>query len=207
MAKTIIDNLIYERDLLARGYSLIAGVDEVGRGPLAGNVVCAAVIMDLDNIIPGITDSKKLSEKKRVMLYDMIMENAKAVCIAEVCPEVIDLINIKNATIECMCDAVTGLSIKPDITIVDAEKLPLETESLSIIKGDLYSYTVGAASIVAKVYRDRQMEAYDKEYSGYGFARNKGYGTAEHIKAIKELGATDIHRKTFIKNFINVENK
>lgn len=126
MAKTtkeIIDNLAYERECAAQGYRLIAGIDEVGRGPLAGNVVCAAVIMDLNNLIPGITDSKKLSEKKREALYDEIINNAIAVSIAEVGPDVIDLINIRNATRECMLDALNGLPVKADIVLVDAEQL------------------------------------------------------------------------------------
>lgn len=196
-----LDNLIYERDCLAQGYRLIAGIDEVGRGPLAGNVVCAAVIMDLDNIIDGITDSKKLSEKKREFLYDKIMDNALAVCIAEVSPEVIDLINIRNATRECMLDALNGLPCKAEIVLIDAEQLDTDIPNKAIIKGDLYSYTIGAASIVAKVYRDRQMKSYAEQYPEYGFEQHKGYGTRQHIDAILEYGLTPIHRRTFVKNF------
>lgn len=199
--KDIIDNLAYERECVAQGYRLIAGVDEVGRGPLAGNVVCAAVIMDLNNIIPGITDSKKLSEKKRESLYNEIMNNALAVSIAEVSPEVIDLINIRNATRECMLDALNGLSVKADIILVDAEQLETEVPNRAIVKGDLLSYTIGAASIVAKVYRDRQMKGYASEYPEYGFEQHKGYGTRQHIDAIMQYGLTPIHRRTFVKNF------
>lgn len=204
MAKTtkeIIDNLAYERECAAQGYRLIAGIDEVGRGPLAGNVVCAAVIMDLNNLIPGITDSKKLSEKKREALYDEIINNAIAVSIAEVGPDVIDLINIRNATRECMLDALNGLPVKADIVLVDAEQLDTEIPNRAIVKGDLLSYTIGAASIVAKVYRDRQMKGYASEYPEYGFEQHKGYGTRQHIDAIMQYGLTPIHRRTFVKNF------
>ena len=193
--------LDYETKYLESGYKYIAGVDEVGRGPLAGPVVCASVIMDLSNIIEGITDSKKLSEKKREALYDKIIENAISYSIKEVSPEVIDEINILQATKKCMIDAVNGLAVKPEVLLVDAVKLDVDCKVEPIIKGDLLSYTIGAASILAKVYRDRLMKEYAKAYTGYGFERNMGYGTKEHIEKLKESGPCSIHRKTFIKNF------
>ncbi|MGN0819384.1 MAG: ribonuclease HII [Christensenellaceae bacterium] len=203
------DNLIFEKEYLAKGYKYIAGVDEVGRGPLCGPVVTCAVIMPLDsqNVIEGITDSKKLSEKKREMLYDKILEKAIAVKISQADNNVIDEINILNATKKCMAESVKGLSVVPDIVFVDALKLDIISEQLSIIKGDLKSYSIGAASIVAKVFRDRMMVEYDKQFPGYGLSKNKGYGTKEHIEALKEMGPCSIHRRTFIKNFsVNEEN-
>lgn len=199
-----IDNLIYEREYLAKGYKYIAGVDEVGRGPLCGPVVTAAVILPLGDgdIIDGITDSKKLSEKKREMLYDIILDKAIAVKISSVDNNVIDEINILNATKKCMTDSICGLKVKPDIVFIDAVKLDIDIEQLSLVKGDLKSYMIGAASIVAKVYRDRLMVEYDKQFSGYGLAKNKGYGTKQHTDAIKEIGPCSIHRRTFIKNFL-----
>ena len=193
--------LEYETKYVENGYKYIAGVDEVGRGPLAGPVVCASVIMDLSNIVEGVTDSKKLSEKKRVALYDKIIENATAYSIQEVSPEVIDEINILQATKKCMTDAVNGLKVKPEVLLVDAVKLDVDCKTEAIIKGDLLSYTIGAASILAKVYRDRLMKKYAETYKGYGFERNMGYGTKEHIEKLKESGPCPIHRKTFIKNF------
>lgn len=201
-AKEIIDNLVYERECLVNGITLIGGVDEVGRGPLAGNVVCAAVIMDLNNIIEGVTDSKKLTQSKREKLYDKIFESAIAISIAEASPEVIDLVNIRNATRDCMVEAINNLHVKPQMMLVDAEKLNIDIPNQAIIKGDLYSYTIGAASIVAKVYRDRQMCGYAEQYPEYGFERHKGYGTQVHIDALRKYGATPIHRLSFIKNFV-----
>ena len=173
----------------------------MGRGPLAGPVVCASVIMDLSNIIEGIDDSKKVSEKKREMLYDKIIENAVSYSICEVSPEEIDRINILEATKKCMKNAVLGLKTQPNVVLVDAVKLDLPYKVEPIIKGDLKSYTIGAASILAKVYRDRLMKEYGEKFPGYGFERNAGYGTKEHIEKIKEIGPCQIHRKTFIKNF------
>lgn len=193
--------LEYETKYVENGYKYIAGVDEVGRGPLAGPVVCASVIMDLSNIVEGVTDSKKLSEKKREALYDKIIENAIAYSIKEVSPEVIDEINILQATKMCMTDAVNSLKVKPEVLLVDAVKLDVDCKTEAIIKGDLLSYTIGAASILAKVYRDRLMKKYAETYKGYGFERNMGYGTKEHIEKLKESGPCPIHRKTFIKNF------
>ncbi len=198
----IIDKLQYEKEFLQKGYALIGGVDEVGRGPLAGPVVCASVIMPLDDIIIGVDDSKKLSKKKREMLYDKILEKAIAYSIQKVEPSVIDEINILNATKLCMKNAIETLSVKPDVVLIDAVKLDLSVETFSIIKGDLKSYSIGCASIIAKVFRDRLMEEYAKTYPEYGFEKHSGYGTKQHITAIKEIGACPIHRKTFIKNFL-----
>ncbi len=197
-----IDKLQYEKEFLKKGYTLIAGVDEVGRGPLAGPVVCASVIMPLDDLIDGVDDSKKLSKKKREMLYEKILEKAVAYSIQEVEPSVIDEINILNATKLCMKNAIETLSVKPDVVLIDAVKIDTSVETFSIIKGDAKSYSIGCASIIAKVYRDRLMEEYAKTYPEYGFEKHSGYGTKQHITAIKEIGACKIHRKTFIKNFL-----
>ena len=199
--KEIVDKLQYEKELACKGYKLIAGVDEVGRGPLAGPVVCASVIMPLDDIIVGVDDSKKLSKKKRELLYEQIINKAISYSICQIEPNEIDEINILNATKKCMAKSINSLSIKPDIVLVDAVKLDVSVETMSIIKGDYLSYSIGAASILAKVYRDKLMEEYSKIYAGYGFERNSGYGTKEHIEKIKEIGPCPIHRKTFIKNF------
>ncbi len=199
----MIDKLLYERKFLSEGKKYVAGVDEVGRGPLAGSVVCCAVIMPLkdNDIIEGVDDSKKLSESKREKLAALIREKAIAVSIAEVSPEEIDEINILNAVKKCMTAAVNGLTVKPDITIVDGCDLKLGFNAEYVVKGDLKSYTVGCASIVAKVYRDEMMKKLAEKFPAYGFEKHKGYGTAAHIKAIKENGPCSLHRKTFIKNF------
>ncbi len=199
--KIYVPKLDYENKHLSKGAKYIAGVDEVGRGPLAGPVVCASVIMNLEDIIEGIDDSKKVSAKKREALYDIIKEKAIAYSICEISPEEIDEINILNATKKCMKTAVESLAVTPDLVLIDAVNLDLKVPTESIIKGDLNSYTIGAASILAKVYRDRLMEEYAKEFPEYGFERNAGYGTKEHIDKIKEIGPCKIHRKTFIKNF------
>lgn len=199
--KQYIPKLEFENKHLENGCRYIAGVDEVGRGPLAGPVVCASVIMDLSNIIEGIDDSKKVSEKKRELLFDKIINSAISYSICEISPEEIDEINILNATKKCMKNAVLGLQTKPDVVLVDAVKLDIPYKTEAIIKGDLKSYTIGAASILAKVYRDRLMKKYSELYPEYGFERNAGYGTKEHIEKIKEIGPCQIHRKTFIKNF------
>ena len=196
-----MDKFIYERKHLEQGKKHIAGVDEVGRGPLAGPVVCASVIMPLDDIIEGINDSKKLTEKKREMLYPIIKEKAICYSIKEVSEQEIDEINILNAVKKCMTSAVEGLSIKPDITLVDGNDIGLKLNAEYIVKGDLNSYTIGCASILAKVYRDNLMKEYAKEYPEYGFEGHKGYGTKAHIEKIKEIGPCKLHRRTFIKNF------
>lgn len=191
----------YEREYAA--YQAICGIDEVGRGPLAGPVVASAVILPKDCDILYINDSKKLSEKKREMLYDEIMEKTVAVGIGIVGPERIDEINILQATYEAMREAICKLSVQPDLLLNDAVKIPgVDIPQVSIIKGDAKSASIGAASIIAKVTRDRMMVEYDSIFPEYGFAANKGYGTAIHIAALKELGPTPIHRRSFISNFV-----
>ena len=206
--KDVNELLEYEKKELLKGNTLVAGVDEVGRGPLAGPVVTAAVIMDLDNLIDGVDDSKKLSEKKREMLYDEILKRAKAVQICEADNNVIDQINILEATKKCMANSILNLEIKPDVVLVDAVKLEGlgDIKQEAIIKGDSKSYNIACASIVAKVYRDRLMASLDDRYPGYNFKKHKGYGTKEHILAIKEIGPCEIHRKSFIKNFVGENN-
>lgn len=196
-----MDNLEYEVKHLSSGKMYIAGVDEVGRGPLAGPVVCASVIMPLDDIIEGVTDSKKLTEKKREMLAKVIKEKAISYSICEIWQDEIDSLNILNAVKKCMVGAVKGLSVTPDITLVDGVDTHLEIEAEYIVKGDAKSYTIGCASILAKVYRDNLMVEFAKEYPEYGFEKHKGYGTKTHIEKIKEIGPCKLHRKTFIKNF------
>lgn len=192
---------IYERQYADRGY--VCGIDEVGRGPLAGPVVAGAVILPEDCDILYINDSKKLSEKKREELYDVIMERAVATGIGMVSPARIDEINILQATYEAMRMAIQNLSVTPDILLNDAVTIPqVAIPQVPIIKGDAKSISIGAASIIAKVTRDRLMKEYDKEMPEYGFARNKGYGSAEHIEAIRVHGASPIHRRTFISNFL-----
>ena len=196
-----MDKLFYERKHIESGAQFVAGVDEVGRGPLAGPVVCCAIIMPTDQIIEGVDDSKKLSEKKREAFAEIIKERAISYCIYEVSQEEIDEINILSAVKKCMVKAVEGLSVKPDITLVDGVDTHLPINAEYVIKGDANSYTIGCASIVAKVYRDRLMSEYAKEFPEYGFEKHKGYGTKTHIEKIKEIGPCKLHRKTFIKNF------
>lgn len=191
----------YEREY--GQYGLICGIDEVGRGPLAGPVVAGAVILPKDCKIKYINDSKNLSAKMRDMLYDEIMEKAVAVGIGFVSEKRIDEINILNATYEAMREAIDKLGVKPDILLNDAVTIPkVDIRQVPIIKGDAKSISIGAASIVAKVTRDRFMEEMAKKYPQYDFASNKGYGSAKHIAAIKEHGPCEIHRKTFISNFL-----
>ncbi|MCM1441290.1 MAG: ribonuclease HII [Roseburia sp.] len=181
----------------------ICGIDEVGRGPLAGPVVAGAVILPKGCRILYINDSKKLSEKKREELFEVISREAISIGIGMASPEMIDEINILQATYEAMRMAISRLAVLPDILLNDAVTIPLvEIEQVPIIKGDAKSLTIGAASIMAKVTRDRMMVEYDSIYPEYGFARNKGYGTKEHIAALKEYGPSPIHRQTFIKNFV-----
>ncbi|MBO4478997.1 MAG: ribonuclease HII [Clostridia bacterium] len=199
------DTLVFERELLASGAKLIGGMDEAGRGPLAGPVVAAAVVMPLDDVIEGVDDSKKLTEKKRERLFDEIIKKALAYKIVAVDEKVIDEINILNATKKAMTECVSGLSVRPDVVLVDAVKLSLDVPTKAIIKGDALSYSIGAASILAKVYRDRLMQEYDAIYPWYGFAQNKGYGTKDHIDALKSVGPSPIHRRTFITHFVDNE--
>ncbi len=196
------DKLFYERELLKKGYTHICGVDEVGRGPLAGPVVCAAVIMPLDDVIGGVDDSKKLTAKTREKLSAAIIEKAFACRICAVEPKIIDEINILAATKLCMKNAVEGLDISPDFVLTDGNMtLDIDFPQQSIIKGDGLSYSIGAASIIAKVYRDALMDGLDKIYPEYAFAKNKGYGTAVHIDAIKRAGLCPVHRRSFTKKW------
>ena len=191
----------YERKYEREGY--VCGIDEVGRGPLAGPVVACACILPKDCNILYINDSKKLSKKKREELYDIIMKEAVAVGIGYNSPERIDEINILQATFEAMREAISKLSVTPDILLNDAVTIPgVDIKQVPIIKGDAKSISIGAASIVAKVTRDRLMEDYDMLFPEYGFASNMGYGTAVHIKALKEIGPCPIHRRSFIHNFV-----
>ena len=200
--KARIDTLWkYERE--HSSYTYICGIDEVGRGPLAGPVVAAAVILPKDCDILYINDSKKLSEKKREELYNVIMEKAVAVGVGYAGPERIDEINILQATYEAMRDAIRNLSVSPDILLNDAVTIPgVDCKQIPIIKGDAKSISIGAASIIAKVTRDRLMVDYDTVYPEYGFASNKGYGASAHIETLKKYGPTPIHRKSFITNFL-----
>ena len=184
-------------------YSYICGIDEVGRGPLAGPVVAGAVILPKNCDILYLNDSKQLSEKKREELYEVIMEKAVSTGLGFVTPERIDEINILQATYEAMRMAIGELKPAPDLLLNDAVTIPEVTiRQVPIIKGDAKSISIAAASIIAKVTRDRLMTEYEKTYPGYGFAANKGYGSAEHIAAIRELGPTPIHRRSFIRNFL-----
>ena len=194
--------LEYEKKCLDAGYKYICGVDEVGRGPLAGPVTCTAVIMPLDDLIQGVNDSKKVSKNKRIKLYDVLMEKAIAVNTVSYDNHQIDEMNILEATKACMRDAIMGLSVKPDIVLVDALKLDIPYKTMGIIKGDALSYSIASASIVAKVTRDKFMFEMAEKHPEYDFQNNVGYGTAKHIAALKEFGPTPIHRKTFIKNFV-----
>ena len=202
MERERIENMrIYERKYAH--FSYICGIDEVGRGPLAGPVVAGAVILPKDCEILYLNDSKKLSEKRREELYDEIMEKAIATGIGIVSPARIDEINILQATYEAMCIAIQQLETEPDLLLNDAVTIPGVTiDQVPIIKGDAKSVSIAAASIIAKVTRDRLMVQYDDVLPGYGLASNKGYGSAEHITALKTLGATPIHRMSFIKNFV-----
>lgn len=192
---------IYEHKYEDLGW--ICGIDEVGRGPLAGPVVAGAVILPRDSKILHLNDSKQLTAKKRDELYDVIMREAVAVGIGYASPARIDEINILQATYEAMREAISKLSVKPDVLLNDAVKIPqVDIRQVPIIKGDAKSVSIAAASIIAKVTRDRLMEEYDKVLPGYGFASNKGYGSAEHIAALKEIGPAPIHRQSFIGHFV-----
>ena len=186
-----------------KDYQYICGIDEVGRGPLAGPVVAGAVILPKDDMILYLNDSKKLSEKKREMLYDEIMSRAVATGIGMASPARIDEINILQATYEAMRMAIDTLEVRPDILLNDAVTIPqVDIPQVPIIKGDAKSISIAAASIIAKVTRDRLMVEYDKVLPGYDFASNKGYGTKAHIAGLKELGPTPIHRRSFIHNYV-----
>lgn len=193
-----MDKFLYERELTERGFKYVCGVDEVGRGPLAGPVVCAAVIMRADGIVEGVDDSKKLTAKKREKLSALIRQNAIAWAICRVEPQIIDEINILQATRLCMKNAVESLSVRPDFVLTDGNMtLDISIPQQSVVGGDAACYSIGAASIIAKVYRDEVMDEYAAQYPAYAFEKNKGYGTAAHISAIKECGICPIHRRSF----------
>ena len=192
----------FENELKSKGYNYICGVDEAGRGPLAGPVCAAAVILPENCVIEGVNDSKKLSEKKREELFKEITQKAISYSIAFGSIEEIETLNILGATFLAMKRAVEGLEVKPDFAIIDGNKVPpqLETEAAPLVKGDSKSISVAAASILAKVTRDRLLYEYDKKYPEYSFAAHKGYGTKAHIEAIRKYGITEVHRKSFLKN-------
>lgn len=198
-----------EKELWDNGYNYIACIDEVGRGPLAGDVVACAVIMPKNLFIEGVDDSKKLSEKKREKLYSEIKRQAIAIGIGSVSPKVIDKINIKESTKLAMKEAVlnikdrNGNKIVPDYLLIDAENINLSIPQKSIVKGDAKSHGIACASIIAKVYRDRQCQVWGNEFKGYKIGKNKGYGTKEHREAIKKNGPSPIHRLSFLKNILS----
>lgn len=189
------------KNQLYKDYDYIAGIDEVGRGPLAGPVVTCAVIMKKDSHIEGVTDSKKLTRKKMLDLYDKIIEDALAYSFGYANPRKIDEINIKNATKLAMKEAVENLSIKPEILLIDAEKIDSEIPQLNIVKGDLYAYQISCASILAKVRRDNIMINFSKIYPYYSFETNVGYGTKKHYQGLEDYGPCPIHRQSFLKKF------
>lgn len=193
----MIDLYKYENELYEKGLEYIGGVDEVGRGPLIGSVVAACVILPRDFVLEGLTDSKKLSEKKRNEYYKIIKEKAIAIGIGIVNEKVIDEVNIYEATKIAMKKAISDTNIKPDHVLIDAMPLDIDVPTTSIIKGDAKSISIAAASVIAKVTRDRMMYELDKIYPMYGLASNKGYGTKKHIEAIKKYGITKYHRLSF----------
>ena len=189
--------LTYEKECYARGMELIAGVDEVGRGPLAGPVVAAAVILPKACKIPGLNDSKKIPKSKHKEIYEAVLQNAIAIGIGVKDNQVIDQVNIYEATKLAMMEAIGQLEPQPQHLLIDAMRLDLPISQTSIIKGDANSLSIAAASIVAKVTRDQMMEEFDREYPGYDFAQNAGYGTAKHLAGLDKLGVTPIHRRSF----------
>lgn len=193
-----------ENDLYSKGMNYICGIDEAGRGPLAGPVVVASVIMPKDSMIEGVNDSKKISESKREQIYEKIIEEASSYGVGIIDQKEIDEINILNATKKGLTTSLKELKVRPDIILVDALTGidTLQIPYQSIIKGDAKAYSISAASIIAKVTRDRIMRQWDEIYPQYGFAKHKGYGTAAHIAAIKEYGICPLHRLSFVKNFI-----
>ena len=201
--KEVIDNYKYELELNQKGIKLIAGVDEVGRGPLIGPVVAAAVILPENFTLKGLTDSKKLSEKKREEFYEIIQKEALAVGVGIISEKRIDEINIYEATKEAMCEAINNLNIKPEHILIDAMPLELNIPTTSIIKGDLLSISISAASVIAKVTRDHLLYEIDKKYPMYDLKNNKGYGTKKHLEAIKQYGITKYHRLSYKPVFDN----
>ena len=202
--KRLEDMLFFEKELTKKGYKNICGIDEAGRGPLCGEVVAAAVILNDGIIIEGVNDSKKLTEKKREVLYDEIIKNVKAYGIGVSSVAEIEELNILGATKLAMKRAVDNLKIKPDYVLIDGnQKVSLiDITQETIVSGDARSLSIACASILAKVTRDRMLRKYDEKYPEYGFAKHKGYGTKEHIEAIKKYGMCEIHRPSFCKKFI-----
>lgn len=190
--------MAYEKELMGKGYKLIAGVDEAGRGPLAGPVVAASVILDYNTFIPGVNDSKKLSKSQRESLYDEIQQKAIAIGIGIVDVATIDRINILRASLEAMCQAVQTLPVQPNFLLVDGLYCPNTNLPMKpLVLGDSLSLSIASASIVAKVARDRMMDSYDETYPQYGFSQNKGYPTPDHLSALKRFGPCEIHRRSF----------
>ncbi len=202
-SQRMLEIVKYENELYAKGFEFIGGIDEVGRGCLFGEVVSAMVVLPKGLVIDGINDSKKLSEKKREELNSLILEKAVSVTYGIIAPNVIDDVNIKNATILAMEEAISKATCKVDFLLIDAEKLPsVEVPKLSLIKGDEKSISIGAASICAKVYRDNLMKKYDEIYPEYDLINNKGYGTKKHREALLKYGPTELHRKSFLKKLL-----
>lgn len=201
MARIVLHKELFDHDKeLRKEFPVICGVDEAGRGPLAGDVYAAAVVLSDDVLIDYLNDSKKLSEKRRELLYDEVIEKADAYCIAAASAEEIDRLNILQATMLAMKRAVSGLGIKPDLALIDGNRLPeLDCESRYVIHGDAVSASIAAASILAKVSRDRYMCDLDKRYPQYCFSQHKGYGTKLHYEKLAEYGISEVHRKTFLK--------
>ena len=199
--KVPVDWLAYERSCAEEGFSVVCGVDEAGRGPLAGPVFAAAVVLPEGLIIEGVNDSKKLSENKREKLFDDIREKALSYCIAAASVEEIEKVNILNATYLAMTRAVNGLDTTPSIALIDGNRIPpqLGVEARCIVKGDALCESIACASILAKVARDRYMRQLGEQYPEYNFAKHKGYGTAEHIAALRQYGASPVHRLSFLK--------
>ena len=194
----------YENAVKSKGFKLVCGVDEAGRGPLAGPVCAAAVILPENAVIEGLNDSKKLSEKKREALYDVIKEKAIAFCVAYGTLDEIETLNILQATFFAMNRAIDGLAVKPDFALIDGNRVPkdIKIPCETVVKGDGKSMSVAAASVLAKVTRDRLMLEYDKKYPEYDFKKHKGYGTKEHTELIKKYGPCEIHRMSFLKNIL-----
>ena len=202
-----VDLFEYDKSLRTE-YAVICGIDEAGRGPLAGDVYAAAVILPDDVVIEGINDSKKLTEKKREKLFDLICEKAVSYCIATASVEEIDSINILNAAMLAMKRAYEGLSLKPEAAFIDGNKTPeLDIPAFSVVKGDASSASIAAASILAKVARDRYMKELAEKYPQYCFEKHKGYGTKLHYEMLDKYGASDIHRKTFLVKYYNAKNE
>jgi ribonuclease HII len=201
MARIVLHKELFDFDReLRKQYPVICGVDEAGRGPLAGDVYAAAVVLDDQTLIDYLNDSKKISAKRREELFDTIREKARAYCIATASVEEIDRINILNAAMHAMKRAVEGLGLMPDLALIDGNKLPdISCPAQYVIKGDATSASIAAASVLAKVARDRYMEELAQKYPQYGFEQHKGYGTKQHYAALEEFGVSDVHRRTFLK--------